>query len=210
MSSTRTETWKPIPGFSSYEASDMGHIRSVDRVTGGRQLRGVVLKPRKSNRGYLLVNLTGDGGVKQTRTVHSLVLAAFVGPCPPGQETLHFNDNPEDNRWPGNLGYGTHPENVIQRPKPVKRCVRCQGDFEGNGRRCHDCVVVVGQEAARRLAAGGDLDQVATALDYPSVTGVWRLAVKYGDARVVVGEAGPPPRSWLHRVMATFRAQNPG
>jgi hypothetical protein len=198
VSDTQTEEWKALPGFSSYQASHRGLVRSVDRIAGGRQLRGVVLKPRRSNRGYLLVNLTDDNGKVQTRSVHTLVLLAHVGTPEPGQETRHLNDNPEDNRWPENLAYGTPEENVEDRkvnspaaPKPERHCVRCGGLLTSTGRRCHPCVVAIGQEAARRLAAGEDPDQVALALDYPSTVGVWRLAVKHGGARVVIAGAGP-------------------
>lgn len=186
--------WKPIPGFSAYEASHRGYVRSIDRLNGGRQLRGRVLKARVAGTSpYPLVNLTDDRGVRQTRTVHSLVLLAFAGPCPPGMEALHKHDNPEDNRWPEELSWGTHPDNVAQRmvnspaaPKPVKVCARCQEPFEGNGRRCHGCVVAIGQEAARRLVSGEDLDKAALALDYPSVVGLMRLAVRYGGLRLTL------------------------
>lgn len=195
-SEVQTGRWLPIPGFSAYEACDRGEIRSVDRAAGGRQLRGRVLKTRVAGTSpYPLVNLTDDQGVRQTRTVHSLVLLTFAGPCPEGQESLHFNDVPTDNRWPENLGYGTHPENVVQRmlnrpaaPKPVKVCARCQNEFEGNGRRCHSCVVQLGELAAVRLAEGIDLEKVAEELGYPSAVGIWRLAVRYGGAVVWTGE----------------------
>jgi len=43
--------------------------------------------------------------------VHTLVLTAFVGPRPPSLEARHLNGNPQDNRWPENLAWGTHSEN---------------------------------------------------------------------------------------------------
>jgi hypothetical protein len=119
-SDERTETWQSIPGFSSYEASDRGGIRSVDRVlAGGRRCKGQVLAQRLSTRGYPQVNLNADDGTRQTREVHALMMAAFEGPCPPGRQVRHWNDVPTDNRWapggeancgpgrPGNLVYGT-------------------------------------------------------------------------------------------------------
>jgi hypothetical protein len=42
--------------------------------------------------------------------VHVLVLTAFVGPCPDGNEALHFNDIPDDNRL-SNLRWGTRSQN---------------------------------------------------------------------------------------------------
>jgi hypothetical protein len=46
------------------------------------------------------------------RLVHRLVLEAFAGPCPPGQEALHGPGGGLDNRWPENLSWGTHSKNV--------------------------------------------------------------------------------------------------
>ena len=124
-SDERTQVWKAIPEFSSYEASDgqpdgRGEIRSVDRtLAGGRRCKGRVLALRLSTRGYPQVNLTDDDGIRQTREVHALQMAAFEGPCPPGRQVRHWNDIPTDNRWapggeancgpgkPGNLVYGT-------------------------------------------------------------------------------------------------------
>jgi hypothetical protein len=209
-SDTRAETWKPIPGFSAYQASDLGRIRSLDRKAGDRQLRGVVLKTRLNNRGYVLVNLTDDAGVKQTRTVHSLVLETFAGPCPDGCEALHANDVPADNRWPGNLRWGTPEENMADRarnspaaPKPPpKPCVRCGGKVDKGGRRCHACVVEIGVEAAALLDEGVPLDEAAERLEYPSLAGLHTLARKYG------GYAQQPPvRPPLsQRVMTALRS----
>jgi hypothetical protein len=95
------EVWQAIGwGFSSYEASSHGRIRSVDRtLPGGRRCKGMVLKLRISNRGYLLVNLRDDNGAVQTRTVHTLVMLAFAGPPPKGLETRHLDDDPLNNAW---------------------------------------------------------------------------------------------------------------
>lgn len=213
VSETLTPEWKPVPGFGSYEASHRGLVRSVDRqLADGRRRKGVVLKTRPSTRGYPQADLIDDDGRKQTRTIHSLVMLAHVGEPPPGQECRHLNDDPNDNRWPENLAYGTPPENVADRmanspaaPKPLKVCARCGESFTGNGRRCHGCVEAIGVEAAQRLAAGEDPDQVALALDYPSTVGIWRLAAKYGGARVVIGDPAERRPSWLQRVMVAVR-----
>jgi NUMOD4 motif len=94
------EEWKPVPGFSSYEASCHGRVRSVDRVNAaGRRMTGRIMATRVSNKGYVLVNMTDDKGTKQTRTVHTVVLTAFAGQCPPGQEACHRDDNPLHNWW---------------------------------------------------------------------------------------------------------------
>jgi HNH endonuclease len=175
----------------------------------GRQLRGVVLKTRLSNRGYVLVNIRNAAGEVTTRTIHTLVLEAFAGPARPGEEACHWNDDPADNRWPENLRWGTKAENLADRmrnspaaPKaPPKPCVRCGGKVDKGGRRCHACVVEIGVEAAVLLDEGVPLDQVADKLDYPHLPGLHTLARKYGGYA-----QQPPPRQPLsQRVIAAAR-----
>lgn len=110
MQSTH-ETWKPIPGYEgSYEASDQGRIRSLDRTiiekTGRAvNVRGRILKPTEGNKRYLLVTLSG-----RTKRVHRLVLAAFEGENP-DMQVRHLDGDPQNNRIE-NLAYGTNAENM--------------------------------------------------------------------------------------------------
>lgn len=111
MQSTH-ETWKPIPGYEgSYEASDQGRVRSLDRTiiekTGRAvNVRGRVLKPTEGNKRYLLVTLSG-----RTKRVHRLVLAAFEGENP-DMQVRHLDGDPQNNRLV-NLAYGTNAENML-------------------------------------------------------------------------------------------------
>jgi hypothetical protein len=112
------ETWRPIPGHSGYEVSDLGRVRSIDRavikMTRGRpvphRLKGRVLKPGTTGRGYLMVVL-GHGGATY---VHHLVLQAFVGPRPDGHEAAHGDGNRTNNRLV-NLRWATPKENAADR-----------------------------------------------------------------------------------------------
>jgi hypothetical protein len=125
--------WKRAPSYSRYEASrdslwKRGPGGKPVLVSGGiRNAKGLLLQPRLGNRGYLLINLVDDEGVKRTLTVHRFVLLAHAGECPPGQEALHENDYPYDCRYPVNLYWGTHKLNEAQkvanggrRPAPVR------------------------------------------------------------------------------------------
>lgn len=109
------ETWRPVVGYEDlYEVSDQGRVRSLDRVfvrTNGvpQSVKGRVLKPGTDKDGYRTVALS-RGGKATTRRIHRLVLSAFVGPCPTGQEVRHLNGVPGDNRL-SNLAYGTSSEN---------------------------------------------------------------------------------------------------
>src|SRR5690349_5649582 len=95
------ETWLPAPGYEgAYEVSDHGQVRSLDRVVAGRwgprPSKGRILRQSSQGR-YLVVTLYRDTKPKMF-AVHRLVLLTFVGPCPPGQESLHWDDDPTNNR----------------------------------------------------------------------------------------------------------------
>lgn len=111
----QAERWLPVVGFDGYEVSDMGRVRSTDRmcphtVKGRlffRHRKGVILKPGTAKSGHQFVVLGRGNGFH----VHVLVLLAFVGPCPPRHESLHGDGNAANNRK-GNLRWGTRRENV--------------------------------------------------------------------------------------------------
>jgi hypothetical protein len=111
--------WREITGYEgSYEVSDSGDVRSLDRVveyrTGRRvPLKGVTLSPALSKCGHLKVSLTQHNQA-ETRLVHQLVAEAFIGPRPDGLEVRHLNGIGTDNRVE-NLAYGTHQQNVRDR-----------------------------------------------------------------------------------------------
>lgn len=119
-----SETWRPVVGYEGlYEVSDMGRVRSVDRLVwrDGAQYSKPhqVPKPGRlkaihvQQLGYVGVMLWKDGEVSNHR-VHRLVLEAFVGAAPEGTETLHGNGIRHDNRL-ANLRWGTWAENYADR-----------------------------------------------------------------------------------------------
>jgi hypothetical protein len=218
VSDTQTKEWKPIPGFSSYQASHRGYVRSIDRVVGGRRLRGVVLKTRVSKKGYELVNLTDDRGSVQTRTVHTLVLLAHVGAPSPGEETCHGLGGPLDNRWPENIRYGTRSENEHDKvaagtsgsPVPTFPCLnheQCGNKVINPGRRCRDCVMQVGIEAAALLNARVNLEDVAEQFGYTGLDWVYSLAVKHGGYSESIRQARTQHPPWSRRVILTLRSR---
>lgn len=89
--------------------SDQGRVRSLARP----RHPGRVLKPRLDSQGYALVTLSQDDQ-QRTRFVHRLVALAFLGPCPPGREVRHLDGDPANCRV-GNLAYGTHRENELDK-----------------------------------------------------------------------------------------------
>lgn len=103
------ETWKPIPGFDGYEASDLGRVRSW-RMRFGVRASPIVRSPYSDRRGYLRMTVMA-GGRKQLRGVHQLVARAFLG-TPPKNSIINHKDADKKNNKPNNLEYCTALENV--------------------------------------------------------------------------------------------------
>ena len=98
-----TEAWRPIPGVPGYSVSDEGRVRGPRRT-----LKGSI------DDGYVKVVLCPGLGVRLHRRVHSLVLEAFVGPCPDGMMCRH-RDGVRTNNNLSNLVWGTQEENEADR-----------------------------------------------------------------------------------------------
>ena len=120
---TGVELWRWVPGYEGiYEVSNMGRVRSVDRLlyhynwrakaNRAHKIKGRMLRPGKASHGYFTVAL----GRGNSRTVHSLVAEAFIGPRPEGCEVLHA-DGSRDNNRAANLRYGTRSENNLDAVK---------------------------------------------------------------------------------------------
>lgn len=97
-----TEEWRPTH-HPNYEVSNLGRVRS----SYGRALR--ILKPTRQ-KGYPAVGFHTAGRSRFQR-IHRLVAAAFLGPCPKGQEVCH-KDHDKENACLTNLEYGTHRRNM--------------------------------------------------------------------------------------------------
>jgi hypothetical protein len=97
--------WRAVPGFDGYEVSDEGQVRSHRRSAPRIIVGGL------NEKGYRLVSLfAGSKSTRRTQAVHALVLSAFVGPRPEGQQVRHLDGNPANNSL-ANLAYGTAAEN---------------------------------------------------------------------------------------------------
>lgn len=95
------EIWKPIPGFSKYQVSNLGRVKSH----AGLNWR--ILKPFPSLKGYLFVSLPG-----KRFSAHRLVASLFLkGHDPSKNEVNHLNFDRKDNRA-SNLEWVSHRENL--------------------------------------------------------------------------------------------------
>jgi len=90
------EIWKDIAGAEGfYETSNLGKVRSKDRIVIGRRYVGKELAAIITNNGYVRAGLSGKGGVQY---VHRLVAQAFL-PNPSGfTQVNHINGDKTDNR----------------------------------------------------------------------------------------------------------------
>lgn len=122
------EQWKDVRGYEgSYQVSNLGGVRSVDRYvrTGDRHkrlIKGKVLKPQISNKGYLFVTLSKESK-ELGFFVHTLVAKAFIPNPDMLPEVNHKDENKQNNivdnlEWctsKYNNNYGSHKEKCAEK-----------------------------------------------------------------------------------------------
>lgn len=100
------------PGCDGYAVGDDGSIWSCRRRLGfGYRSVWFPITPSKGTTNHYSVMFRINGKQKR-RSVHSLVLEAFVGPRPEGMECRHFPDRDPANNQLSNLQWGTPKENA--------------------------------------------------------------------------------------------------
>lgn len=167
------ELWKPVDFGANYQVSSYGRVHNIKT---GKFLAGTI-----NEDGYVRFCLSGPDGRHWNVTAHALVMLAFVGPCPDGQQVRHLDGDPANNHWApgneeetkalgGNLIYGTPAENCEDRDKRHGRnghanktnCGTCDLPYDdentyinpAGGRVCRNCVRASGRrhDAKRREA----------------------------------------------------------
>lgn len=106
------EVWREIPEWESYEVSNLGRIRSKDRIISHqhRRLKGRVLKLRYDQHGYLQAQIKHDGKRKLMKA-HRAVAMAFI-PNPDNKPCVNHIDNDPSNNKLENLEWVTRKENT--------------------------------------------------------------------------------------------------
>ena len=93
-----SEIWKDVVGYEGYyQVSDLGRIRSLDRVTCGKHITGKIITQRRTRGGYLFVSFYRDGAGKHER-VNRVVATAFIDNPEQKPHAGHLNDIKTDNR----------------------------------------------------------------------------------------------------------------
>jgi NUMOD4 motif len=104
--------WRDVKGFEgSYQVSNTGRVRSLDRHNGVRIFKGRELSPHKNNEGYLLVSMRAL--TKSDIVVNQLVAQAFL-PAIAGSRKVRHIDGDRTNNHVNNL------ERVVRKIKPLK------------------------------------------------------------------------------------------
>ena len=113
MTKINKEIWKQIPGFRDYEVSNFGNVRSwksENRYNNKPKIKEPsIRKPYFCSWNRPRITLLKDKKY-HARTIHRLVLLAFVGPCPKGMECCHYDGDPTNNHL-SNLRWDTHKAN---------------------------------------------------------------------------------------------------
>jgi hypothetical protein len=103
--------WRPIPGFSKYEASNFGYIRNASTK--------VAISAPVDCGGYKKIGVVDDENNRKTQRMHRLIALAFL-PNPQQKQTVnHINHDKMDNRV-CNLEWAT----VTEQNRHKRKCPR--------------------------------------------------------------------------------------
>lgn len=157
------EEWKPVVGWEDfYAVSDLGRVKSIERVISVYGPNGLYRKPVRERimkplrgAGAMYMNLN-PGAIK--RKVHHLVLEAFIGPRRADLITRHLDGDFANNAL-SNLAYGTQAENrydaVRHDNHKIPRSVVCAIRSDVGSQRVLAARYGVSRAYVRLVRAGG-------------------------------------------------------
>ena len=119
------EIWKTYPEFDFIEVSNLGNVRTKDRVIkvkgqGKRLVKGRILKQKRDRYGYMEVGFSVSGKIYR-RKVHRMVLATFC-PNPDNLPEVNHIDCDRTNNRLDNLEWCSSEYNVAYREKYGAAC----------------------------------------------------------------------------------------
>lgn len=106
------EEWRPVEGYEGlYEVSNLGRVKSLERIDSGGVRRGGHFMSFTSDKGgYLRCKLTKNGNYK-LMLVHRLVAKAFI-PNPNNYPCINHKDEDPTNNCVENLEWCTYSYNI--------------------------------------------------------------------------------------------------
>lgn len=113
------ELWKQIKGFSDYEISSHGNIRSIERTKKFKNGRIVHFSQKKKTQrihpgnGFLMTDLIDNSGKKKTIYPHKLVASVFIKNDRPRKNkvVIHLDGNLQNNKVE-NLKWSSYSESI--------------------------------------------------------------------------------------------------
>ena len=143
------EEWRPVVGYEGlYEVSNLGRVRSLDRVIidefiengvpciRKRKFKGMIRKQQMTIHGYWQVILNAKGVCIHHR-VHRLVAEAFI-PNPNHLPCINHKDEDRTNNLPSNLEwcdfmynnhYGTRLEKIAHARRKIVEQLTMDGQY---------------------------------------------------------------------------------
>lgn len=91
------EIWKDIKGCQNYQISNLGNVKSKERVANNRLRKERILKPSYNEKGYLQINIKDDNNCYKTFKIHRLVADAFIPNLENKIQVNHIDGNKQNN-----------------------------------------------------------------------------------------------------------------
>ena len=161
------ELWKDIPGYEShYQVSNLGRIRSLDRVIAQKNgviknLKGLVKSPVLNDNGYFTINLYKSGKAKCVK-IHREIAIAFIE-RDSKYNCVNHKDGVKTNNSIDNLEWCNHSENNqhafdigLRKPPKTTMAGSCHAryisDIKGTSIETGETIILAG--AADIIAKG--------------------------------------------------------